>query len=51
MKNKLIIAFFLLILIVICVLLVINNKKGKSIDMEETKNKVTNTNTSFDFNN
>ena len=51
MKNKLIIAFFLLILIVICVLLVINNKKGKSIDMEENKNKVTNTNTSFDFNN
>jgi diketogulonate reductase-like aldo/keto reductase len=33
------------------VLLVINNKKGKSIDMEETKNKVINTNTSFDFNN
>lgn len=48
--NRLIIALILLILIVICVLLVVNNKRGKSI-MEEIKNKVTNTNTTFDFEN
>ena len=50
MINRLIIALILLILIVICVLLVVNNNRGKSI-MEEIKNKVTNTNTTFDFDN
>ena len=51
MRNKLIVALIILIVVTISMLLIINNKKGKIIDMEENKNKVNNTNTTFDFEN
>ena len=49
MRNKLILAFIIIVVIIIIILIAFFTKKGKSIDMEETKSKVINTDTSFDL--